>query len=227
MDKTQQSKTRKTVFMGLICALAYICMFVFRIKVSFLTFDLKNTVLAVGALIFGPVSGIITSLIVSLLEMFTISDTGIWGCIMNFLSSVAYVFTAGLIYKYKRTLFGAILSLSCATLVLTAVMIPLNLIITPIYTGLPVESISEMILPLLLPFNALKAVLSSAVTMLIYKPVSKIFKSAGIGFSRDSSKQLNKKSVILAVISVILIIICIAIFIISYNGTFELYANIN
>lgn len=227
MNKVEQSNTRKTVFMGLICALAYICMFVFRIKVSFLTFDLKNTVLAVGALIFGPVSGVITSLIVSLLEMFTVSDTGIWGCIMNFLSSAAYVFVAGIIYKYKRTLLGAVISLFSASIVLTVIMIPLNLIITPIYTGLPIKSISEMIIPLLLPFNALKAVLSSAVTMLIYKPISKIFKSAGIGFSKDSSKQLNKKSVILAVISIALIIICIAVFIISYNGTFELYANIN
>lgn len=227
MNKVEQSNTRKTVFMGLICALAYICMFVFRIKVSFLTFDLKNTVLAVGALIFGPVSGIITSLIVSLLEMLTVSDTGIWGFVMNFLSSASYVFAAGLIYKYKRTLFGAILSLCSASVVLTFIMIPLNLIITPIYTGYPVKAIAELILPLLLPFNAIKAVLSSALTMLIYKPISKIFKSAGIGFSKDSSKQLNKKSVILAVISIALIIICIAVFIISYNGTFELYANIN
>lgn len=227
MDKNSQSKTRKIVFMGLICALAYICMFVFRIKVSFLTFDLKNTVLAVGSLIFGPVSGIITSLIVSLLEMITVSDTGIWGCIMNFLSSAAYVFTAGLIYKYKRSLSGAVLALSLATVVLTAIMIPLNLIITPVYTGLPVEQISEMILPLLLPFNALKAVLCSAVTMLIYKPVSRAFKSAGLGFFEDSAYTLNRKSLVLAIISIALIIICVLFFIVSYNGTFELYANIH
>lgn len=226
MNKNTQSNTRKIVFMGLICALAYICMFVFRIKVSFLTFDLKNTILAVGALIFGPVSGMVTSLVVSVLEMITISDTGIWGCIMNFLSSATYVFIAGLIYKYKRTLPGAIISLSVASVVMTAIMIPLNLIITPIYTGMPTSAISEMILPLLLPFNAIKAVLGSAVTLLIYKPVSRIFKSAGIGFTNDKSHTLNKKSIAIAIASVILIVICVLLFILCYNGSFELYAKL-
>ena len=61
------------------------------IHVSFLTFDLKNVILAIGALIFGPVCGIITSLVVSVIEMITISDTQIWGCLMNFLSSAVGV----------------------------------------------------------------------------------------------------------------------------------------
>ena len=213
--------------MGLICALAYICMFVFRIKVSFLTFDLKNTVLAVGALIFGPVSGIVTSLVVSFFEMITVSDTAIWGALMNFLSSAIYVATAGLIYKYKRTMSGAIIALSVASIVATVAMIPLNLIITPIYTGMPTSAIAKMILPLLLPFNAIKSVLCSAVTLLIYKPVSRIFKSAGIGFTKDKTSVLNKKSIITATVSVILIVICVLLFVFCYNGTFELYANIN
>ena len=221
-----QSKTRKIVFLGLICALAYICMFVFRIKVSFLTFDLKNTILAIGALIFGPVSGVVTSLLVSLLEMITVSDTGIWGCIMNFLSSATYAFVAGLIYKYKRTLSGAVISLIVSTVALTAIMIPLNLIITPIYTGMPTSAIAEMILPLLLPFNAIKAILSSAVTLLIYKPVSRIFKGAGIGFSKDNSST-SKTSIPILIISLSIVVLCIALFIFCYNGTFELYSKIN
>lgn len=220
-----QSNTRKIVFMGLICALAYICMFVFRIRVSFLTFDLKNTILAVGALIFGPVSGIITSLIVSLAEMFTVSDTGIWGCIMNFLSSAVYAFIAGLIYKYKRTLPGAIISLSAASVAMTIVMLALNLVITPIYTGMPVSAIVDMILPLLLPFNLIKAILCSAVTLLVYKPVSIIFKSAGIGFTDDKAYTVDKKTVAVAAAAIAIIVICVLLFIFCYNGTFELYKN--
>lgn len=217
------SQTRKIVFMGLICALAYASMFVFRIHVSFLTFDLKNVILAIGALIFGPVSGIITSLVVSVIEMITISDTQIWGCLMNFLSSAIYVAIAGLIYKYKRTLFGAIIGLIVASVAMTAAMIPLNLLITPIYTGAPVQTVKEMIIPLLLPFNAIKAVLSSAVTLLIYKPVSSIFKSAGIGFNNDKSFKISAKSVILAIASIIIIAICVVLFFVYYNGSFELF----
>ena len=223
MESKSKFNTRKIVFMGLICALAYICMFVFRIKVSFLTFDLKNTILAIGALIFGPVSGIVTSLVVSVVEMVTVSDTGIWGCLMNFLSSAIYVFVAGLIYKYKKTMSGAILGLLAASVLMTAAMIPLNLIFTPIYTGAPVSVVKEMIIPLLLPFNAIKAVLSSAITLIIYKPVSTIFKSAGIGFAKDKTFKFNSKSIVLSIVSLIIIIACVVLFILCYNGSFELF----
>ncbi|MGN0173471.1 MAG: ECF transporter S component [Acutalibacteraceae bacterium] len=223
MNKNTQSNTRKVVFMGLICALAYVCTLVFHIKVSFLTFDLKNTVLAVGALIFGPVSGIITSLIVSVVEMITISDTGIWGCIMNFLSSAIYTFIAGLIYKYKRTLSGAIIALSVASVAMVASMIPLNLIFTPIYTGSPVSVVADMIIPLLLPFNVIKAVLCSAVTLLIYKPVRTVFKGAGLSLSSDKDFKFNKKSLAITVISLLIIALCVFLFVYAYNGTFELY----
>ena len=223
MKTNSNSYTKKVVFMGLICALAYASMFVLRIHVSFLTFDLKNVILAIGSLIFGPICGIITSLVVSVIEMITISDTHIWGCLMNFLSSAIYVSIAGLIYKYKRTLFGAIIGLFVASVALTAAMIPLNLLITPIYTGAPIETVKEMIIPLLLPFNAIKAILSSAVTLLIYKPVSTIFKSAGFKFNNDKAFNLNAKTIILSSISLIIIAICIVLFFKYYNGSFELF----
>lgn len=223
MKNTSNSHTRKVVFMGLICALAYASMFVLRIKVSFLTFDLKNVILAIGSLIFGPVCGIITSFVVSVIEMVTISDTQIWGCLMNFLSSAIYVAIAGLIYKYKRTLSGAILGLFVASVAMTAAMIPLNLLITPIYTGAPVETVKEMIVPLLLPFNAIKAVLSSSVTLLIYKPVSTVFKSAGIVFAKDKTFKINTKTIIITIVSVIIIVACIVLFFSYYNGSFELF----
>ena len=127
MNKTNKRfNVRNLVFMALICALAYICTFVLHIKVSFLTFDLKNTVFAIGSLIFGPVSAIVTSLVVALLEMITISDTGIWGCIMNFLSGAVYAFFVGLVYKYKKTLSGAMLGLavgSVATVLLMCLLL--------------------------------------------------------------------------------------------------------
>ena len=76
--------------MALLCALAYICEFVFRIKVSFLTFDAKDAIIAIGALAFGPVSGVAMSLVVALLELVTVSETGFYGFLMNFLSSAVF-----------------------------------------------------------------------------------------------------------------------------------------
>ncbi len=223
MNQKSLTPTKKMVFMGLICALAYLFTIVLHIKVSFLTFDLKNTILAIGSLIFGPVCGIVNSLIVSVIEMITISETGIWGCLMNFLSSACYAFTVGIIYKYRRTLSGAIISLVVASVATTAIMIPLNLLITPIYTGFPVQAIQEIIVPLILPFNALKSVLCSTVTLLIYKPVRKAFKGAGLDIADSGTYSFDKKTIIITVCSVIISLICVFIFVYFYNGTFSLY----
>ena len=224
MNKTQTKfNTRTLVFMGLICALAYICMFVFRIKVSFLTFDLKNTILAIGALIFGPVSGIVTSLVVSLLEMITVSDTGFWGCLMNFVSSALYVFIAAIIYKYNRTITGAVIALSTASIAMTGAMIVMNLLITPIYTGMPVSAVAQMIVPLLLPFNLIKAILNSAITLLIYKPVRVLFKGSGIRVSDESHTASKKTAAIMSIVAVLVIVLCVFTFVYFFNGSFELY----
>ena len=74
----------KMVVLSLFCAMAYIFVFVFRIKVSFLTFDAKDAIITVCSLLYGPLSGVIVSLVVSFLEFITVSDTGLYGLIMNF-----------------------------------------------------------------------------------------------------------------------------------------------
>ena len=228
MNKTNKRfNVRNLVFMALICALAYICTFVLHIKVSFLTFDLKNTVFAIGSLIFGPVSAIVTSLVVALLEMITISDTGIWGCIMNFLTGAVYAFFVGLVYKYKKTLSGAMLGLVVGSVATVVLMCLWNLVITPIYTGQPVEAILDLMLPLILPFNAIKVITCSAATMMLYKPVRTVFKGAGVNFSSDGKYSLNKKTVLITVVSALIIVLCVVLFIFCLNGSFSLYENLS
>ncbi|MBR2790583.1 MAG: ECF transporter S component, partial [Eggerthellaceae bacterium] len=51
-----------------------------------------------------------------------------------------------------------------------------NLVITPWYTGMPLQAIIDLILPVLLPFNALKAVLNAIITAVVYKAVSNLIK---------------------------------------------------
>ena len=55
-----------------------------------------------------------------------------------------------------------------------AAMIPTNLFITAAYYGLPRAAIASMILPAILPFNAIKVVINLVVIMLIYKPISRL-----------------------------------------------------
>ena len=46
-----------------------------------------------------------------------------------------------------------------------------NYIITPIYTGLPRETVAGMLLPVFLPFNLIKYGINTAVTLILYKPI--------------------------------------------------------
>jgi riboflavin transporter FmnP len=52
-------------------------------------------------------------------------------------------------------------------------MLGWNLIITPIYMGVPVEAVIAMIIPIFLPFNLLKAGVNSVVAFLVYKPIAR------------------------------------------------------
>ena len=64
---------------------------------------------------------------------------------------------------------GAVVCLACCILA--------NIIVTPLYMGAPRETVIDMIVPVLLPFNVLKVVINCVVTMLVYKPISKALES--------------------------------------------------
>ena len=76
---SSRERIKKLVLIALFSALAYVCMFVFRIKVSFLTFDAKDAVMAIGSMFLGVVPGALMSLIVAFTEYISVSDTGLYG----------------------------------------------------------------------------------------------------------------------------------------------------
>ena len=218
-------KLRRLTAVAMFCALAYICMFVFRIKVSFLTFDAKDAVITTGAMFFGPLTALIMSAAVAVLELITVSDTGLYGCIMNFIYSAAFSVTASLIYKYRRKLSGAILGLSGAILAVTACMMAANMLITPFYMGVSISDVQAMIPTLLLPFNLTKAFLNASLVLLLYKPITKALRVSGFIHvpSTDNPVKSRKKTVIIAIIAAILVISSILVFVVLLNGQFELY----
>ena len=84
----KNSRTKKLTTVGMLCALAYIAVAVGRIPVVlFLKYDPKDVVIVIGGLIFGPLTSLAMAVIVSVVEMVTISSTGVWGCMMNMISS--------------------------------------------------------------------------------------------------------------------------------------------
>ncbi|MBO7310290.1 MAG: ECF transporter S component [Clostridia bacterium] len=196
LDNTQRIK--RTVALAMFAALAYAVHFV-HIPVGFLNLDFKDVVITVCGMYFGPLSGIIVAIVVPLLEFITVSSTGVYGLLMNVLGSVTFVGTASLIYKFKKTLTGAVVGLVSAAFAMTAVMIGANLLITPYYMGVGLSDVATLIPTLLLPFNSVKAILNASLTLCLYKPITSVlkrngFKNKTVENTGNSNQQILKNT---------------------------------
>ena len=223
------ANTKKLILAALFSALAYAATLLTAwIRVAgFLTFDAKDTLVTIAGLILGPVYAIIISFIVSLIEIIFLPETGFWGFLMNFLSTAAFSAVCALIYRYKKNIKGACIGLFAAVFSMTAMMVLLNLVVTPIYTGMPTATIAAMIPTLFLPFNFTKAVLNAALVLILYKPISRALKATKMLEARTQQGAVDKKrqlatNITVFVIGLVLVAASIAVFIFVLGGDFTL-----
>src|SRR5699024_5620546 len=139
---------------GMLCALTYVVMAVGRVPVVlFLKYDPSDIIVTLGGLIWGPMTAFTVSAVVAVIEMLTVSDTGILGCIMNVVQTVSFACTAALIYRRRRTLGGAVAGLLTGCAAMVAVMMLWNYFLTPLYMGYPREAVAAVLLPAVLPLQ--------------------------------------------------------------------------
>ena len=205
---------KRLCVIGMFCALAFVLTYL-KLPVSFLSLEIKDSVIVLCALIFGPMAGLPIAILVPLLEFVSHSTTGVYGLIMNMLSSVTFCLVTGVIYKYNKRFFGAIVALVSGVFAVTAVMLLANLLVTPYYMGVSVQEVAALIPKLLLPFNLIKAVLNGAVVLLLYKPLSRVLKKAGLvevaPSSAESTEKRSIRSWIVTVVAVGVIIASLAV----------------
>ena len=209
----KSAKIRNIAVSAMLIAVAFIAtMITSSIKVQFLSLDIKDAVLSIVALLFGPVYGLISVAAVSCLEFVTISTTGWYGLVMNIFSSGTFVLVTGFIYKYKRSFSGAIIAAICTVFSVTIVMCLANYFITPIYMDImgltPFLPPIEVLIPsLILPFNLSKSIINCALMLLLYKPFTTALKKCNLLQSKsDAEYKFNLKSAVLTVVSVLIII---------------------
>ncbi len=216
---TKSSNIKNLAAMAILAALAVAADIFLRIPGigGFLTYEPKDVVLTIGAFIFGPVAGIIMSLVVCFVEMITVSSTGPIGLLMNFLSSGMFVGVASVIYFRKKTMSRAVTGLVSAVISMTAVMLLWNYIVTPMYMGVTREQVLAMFVPLLIPFNLLKASLNAALVLLLYKGVVTALRKSGLVPKRETSGSGNKRTntilvVVVSAVAVITLLLVMLIF---------------
>lgn len=207
---------KKMVLIAMLAAVAYMMVFLVRIPVVlFLKYEPKDVIITIGGFLMGPGAVLASSFVVALIEMFTISDTGIIGCIMNLLSTCSFAFTAAYVYKQRHTMSGAIAGLVTGSVVMVITMLLWNYLITPLYmTGTSRSDIAGMLMPVFLPFNLLKAGLNSACILLLYKPVVNGLRRAGLlpAVSGHGSKKIG-----VTVFAALLLVTCI-LFVLVLRG---------
>ncbi len=168
----KHTSTKKLTTVGLLCTLAYIATAVGRVPlILFLKYDPKDVIIVIGGLLFGPLTALGISVLVSVTEMLTVSSTGIWGCLMNVISSCAFACTAASVYGKKRQLSGAVGGLLGGWGCQVTVMMFWNYLVAPVYMGYSREAVAQLLLPAFLPFNVIKGGLNAGITLLLYKPV--------------------------------------------------------
>ena len=209
MSKTgNQFKARDLTILALMAAVAYVVMYLSKLipvnVLGFLNFDLKDVVICIAGFLFGPLPAAGISVVVSIIEMVTISSTGLWGLLMNVLSTCAFVCTAAFIYQRNKTIKNAVIGLVVGVLLMTALMLLWNYLITPIYMGQPREFVATLLIPAFLPFNLIKGGINATLTVLLYKPIVNALRRAKL--VEPSGGKGGKSKIGVAIVAAVLLV---------------------
>ena len=167
--------TRRIATTALFCALAFVLTFV-EIPIfppaPWLMYDPSGIVAFVAALVFGPSTGAIVTILPWVLK--TLFSFNPWGHVMAIVAGVALCVPAALIARRVGGTRGLTAGMVAGAVIALAACIVGNIIVTPLYTAVSTADVIAMIVPILLPFNALKIAINCVVTALIQKPIAQI-----------------------------------------------------
>ena len=195
-SKSKRLTTRQLTTIAILAAISAVLFMVEIPVVLFYKLDFSNLPVLLGAFAMGPGPATLILLIKSLLGLLHTSSQGV-GELADFLMGFAMILPAGLIYQRHKTRKGALIGLIVGTLAATVAGVLSNLwLMIPFYGavyGMPVEqnvSMGQALIPaiqdewgfvLLItgPFNLVKWILISVVTLLVYKPLSPLLHHQG------------------------------------------------
>lgn len=172
------SKTKILAGSAVFAALAYVVSF-FEFPVfpaaSFLKLDFSNVFTLLAGFLFGPLPAVAVSAVKELLCFLTKSSTGGVGEIANFLLTVSFIAVPSVAYRYKKGFGWACVYLACGVILQTAMALVVNKFINFPLFNLP-SSMFDQLWPFIVYFNLIKGAAISAIVLLLYKQVSRLFK---------------------------------------------------
>lgn len=172
-----QRNTIKLAKMGMLVAISIVLVSLVHFPifpaVPFLEYDPADIPILIGTFAFGPVAGLLLTIVTSVIQGVTVSAaSGLYGILMHIIATGTFVIVAGNIYSRHKSKKCAVIALAVGALAMVAVMAPANVFITPYFMGVPKPVVIQL-LPFILGFNAVKAGINGIVTLVLYKKISK------------------------------------------------------
>ncbi len=208
--------THRLVVTAMLCAVSIIATLLGQLippVAGFLSYDPKDAVVAISGFIYGPLTAVIISVISSTIEMLTMSSTGLYGLVMNVLSTCAFTVPAAWIYKKMHNMKGAVLGLLCGMIAMTVMMLLWNYIVTPFYMGVDRSAVVAMLPTVFLPFNLIKSGINTGLTMVLYKPLVTALRRANL-VPAGAEGQKGRFHIGFALLSAVILVTFILLFLV-------------
>lgn len=187
--------TRVLAGAAMLSALAFVLQYIeisLPVMPFFIKFDFSDLPALIGAFAYGPVAGVLIELVKNLLHCL-VSQSASVGELSNFILGAVFCFTAGMVYKHRKTKKNALIGGILGAVAMGVICIPSNyFVVYPFYykAFMPEEvvlaayqailpgmkSVLQSLFVFNLPFTIVKGLLCVAITMFIYKSISPILK---------------------------------------------------
>ena len=177
--ENQPKRSKKTVRlakMGMLVAISVVLVYLIHFPIMpmlpFMEYDPADVPIMIGTFAFGPLAGIVLTVITALIQGFTVSaGSGVYGIIMHIVATGAYVLVAGLMYKRVKTKKSAVIALITGIVAVVVIMVPANYFITSAFMGVSKDAIVQL-MPFIMLFNLIKMTVNSFITFILYKRIS-------------------------------------------------------
>ena len=191
MKKLELSTLLKIAILGAISFIIMLVEFPLWFAPSFYQIDFSDIPALIGAFSLGPVAGILIELIKNILHfVLKSSGTGGVGEVANFIIGALFVGIAGFIYQKNKTRKNAVIGMGLGTIIMAIAGSALNyFVLIPVYKNfMPIEQIIDMakavnnvvvdvktlVIYTVFPFNLLKGIVVSLITLPLYKRLSSV-----------------------------------------------------
>ena len=193
---TKIFSAKKITVTAIMAALSTVLMFIsFPLPTlipAFIKMDFSELPALITSFVISPVAGVVVCLVKNLINVLFTTTVGV-GELANFVLGAVMVFPAGMIYKYRKSRVTALIGCAVGSVVMAVCSIFINYYVTyPFYTAfMPMEAIIGMyqainpnvenlwdaLIWFNMPFTFCKGAAVSAITFLVYKPLSKALKT--------------------------------------------------